>query len=171
MEDLLSIVVLILYFVIARAAGKNKKKKKASKNPSASRKPQFDQAFEQLIRSVTEQPEQDALNSSAAGDETQMSFISAQEGKDPCHASMLGDERPSMRAPVVSQAEMRAAGEGDDPCHTDGASTEEAFQHDSPVYDSPILRTGDDRALAQDILRGVVMSEILNRPAASKRRA
>ena len=65
---------------------------------------------------------------------------------------------------------MHAAGEGDDPCHPDGALVEEGFVHDSPVYDSPIFRTGNDQAFAQDILRGMVMSEILNRPAASKRR-
>lgn len=60
----------------------------------------------------------------------------------------------------TTQEQMAFAGEGEDPCHAGGrhaqATEEEAFVQEPDT-------------LAQDILRGVVMSQILERP--SERRA
>ena len=75
---------------------------------------------------------------------------------------------------------MRAAGEGEDPCHDGMAEYGEgtglgeenvlgADPHETghSVYDSPIFDlAGQDReALARQVLSGVIMSEVLTRPA------
>ncbi len=58
----------------------------------------------------------------------------------------------------VSQQTMRSAGEGEDPCHAGNSRirTEE-------IGETPVPQDADN-VLAQDVLRGVIMSEILTRP-------
>ena len=131
MDELISVIVMVIYIIVALTSGKNKKKKAARRS----------------ARNKTVQ------------------FDLPSEGSDPCHESMLPQERPSMRVQSVTQEAMHAAGEGVDPCHTiDAAPLLEEEELDSPVYRSPIFDPSDRETFAQDVLRGVVMSEILTRP-------
>ena len=158
MEDLLSIVVLILYFVVAGTAGKNKKKKKSNQKNAGRREVQFEQAFEQVIDAMRRNARTQATGTPKP--ETVHSGRNAvDEGEDPCHEPMLSPRRETIRFETVSQEEMDAAGEGEDPCHTGSVLM------DSPLEHSPIFDTEDTDAFARDVLRGVAMSEILARPA------
>ena len=65
------------------------------------------------------------------------------------------DQRMHLHA--VSQEQMHRAMEGEDPCHVGGILPEEASENAMPVDDEALQ-------LRQDILRGVIMSEILTRP-------
>ncbi len=163
MEDLLSIVVLIIYFVAMGAARKNKKKKKAGQKTALSRDVQFEQAFERIAESVLS-GERSVTEKRSSVKAKQKGMTHVQEGTDPCHEGMLAPQRPSMRLKIASQEEMHAAGEGEDPCHSGEAPDEGILLEDSPVYCSPIFHTEDQDAFAQDVLRGVIMSEVLMRP-------
>ena len=160
LEDLLSVIVFVLYLVAVTAAGKNKKNKKKQQRRTQSRMPQFEQAFEQVFESISASvrngKEKDAAAPAAAVDEP--------EGTDPCHESMLGKARPSIRYNSVSQIEMHEAGEGEDPCHVLDAR-DDLREEDSPVYRSSIFNAEDSEAFANDIVRGVIMSEVLKRPS------
>lgn len=57
----------------------------------------------------------------------------------------------------VSQRQFDEAAEGEDPCHAGGQTPEEETRFDA-------FATEDGDAFAQDVLRGVIMSEILTRP-------
>lgn len=164
MDDLIGIVVMILYFVALGAAGKNKKKKKAKQAAARKQEVQFEQAFERIAEAVLSGERrrgEKKPSAKAAGKEKQQ----VQEGMDPCHEAMLAPQRPSMRLHTVTQEGMRSAGEGEDPCHLGDAQGEVVLLEDSPVYRSPIFDTEDKDAFAKDILRGIVMSEVLTRPA------
>lgn len=158
MEDLIGLVVVILYFVIAFAAGKKKKKKPAN-IAKAKRRAVMEKAFEQAF-TVMESENEPSLEP----EPVQTMLDLAQEGDDPCHIDMLGEERPAMRAVNVSAAALAQAAEGEDLCHIgDAREADEPVDAYTPET-SPIIDTDDRDALAQDILRGVIMSEILARP-------
>ena len=116
----------------------------------------------------------------------QMDLEHAGEGEDPCHDDLprlrreMRPARPGSRYRSVSQASLQAAGEGEDPCHGDDQEYGEAtgtvertvsgsapHETGDSVYDSPIFGSGgqDKEALARQVLSGVIMSEVLTRPA------
>jgi len=163
LEDLISIVVLILYFVVASTSKKKKKQDKAQKRAARKRAVQFERAFEKMLEENAEQaataPEAESENKPVPHE-----VRTEEEGEDPCHEEMLAPKKPAMHLRIASQEEMHAAGEGEDPCHFGAALEETAFDEESPVYRSPIFHTEDKDAFAQDVLRGVVMSEVLRRP-------
>ena len=170
MEDLISIIVLILYFVAVSASKKNKKKKKADKKIARKRSVDFEQAFEHVIDTISSEIGEKAAQSAPA-QATQIGLKQEHEGEDPCHKAMLPPQQLSMHMKNVSQAEMRDAGEVFDPCHDSDIAASVAFEEDSPVYRSPIFDTEDKEAFAQDVLRGVIMSEVLSRPNSNRLRA
>ncbi len=164
MDDLIGIVVLILYLVAAGAAGKNKKKKKAKQRAAGSREAQFEQAFERIAQSVLSAERTQAKKAPEKAQKRAESPKITQEGTDPCHEAVLPPQRPAMGFKPVTQTAMHAAGEGEDPCHTGDAPEESVLLEESPVYRSPIFDAEDREAFAQDVLRGVIMSEVLMRP-------
>jgi len=165
MDELISIIVLILYLVAAGAAGKKKKQKKARQQAKKKREAQFEQAFEKIAEAVQEQISVSQMKKSEAPRSVQQTRTTIPEGTDPCHAAQLPDERPSMRLGDVSAQLMDSAGEGEDPCHTGYAFSGSDIDEDSQIEQSPIFDAGDPDAFARDVLRGVIMSEVLARPA------
>ncbi|MBR5224053.1 MAG: hypothetical protein IKV90_00110 [Clostridia bacterium] len=155
MEDLLSVVVFILYLIAVMVSGK--KKKKREQKSTRQRMPQFGQAFEQLFESMTASESAEKEKAASAS-----SSLPVLEGTDPCHESMLGESRSFSRYNSVSQLEMQAAGEGKDPCHG-SENGRDLGEEESPVYCLPIFDTENREAFAKDVLRGVIMSEILER--------
>lgn len=72
------------------------------------------------------------------------------------------DQR-SLHLHDVTNEQMLAAAEGEDPCHAGGS------QRQSDSEDEYLIGDEAQQSLREDVLRGVIMSEILMRP--SERRA
>ncbi|MBR1409462.1 MAG: hypothetical protein IJ573_11340 [Clostridia bacterium] len=90
----------------------------------------------------------------------------AAEGEDPCHEDMLRAPYPSsVRYEETAQSAFEAAAEGDDPCHP--TDRQEHETHARTVKEAEEVAAGTPmRSPAQeDLLRAVVMSEVLKRPA------
>ncbi len=175
MEDFIGLIVIfVIYFVFGTFGSKSKKKAGAKREPARQKSPKrerrarMDQIIGEIEKSVTE-----SLAKSESGRQPEGKPEAAQpvrrglarEGDDPCHAHMLGKPSAGMTAPAVDQVHLAGAGEGEDPCHPGMALEADAFFDDSPIQRSPIFDTEDPDAFARDILRGVVMSEILTRPS------
>lgn len=144
MDRFLSMIVLmIIYFIAASSNGKKKKKKKAARARG------FQTAF-------------DAAGPSS--DERRMKKPErALEGRQTSFAADC-ESRP-IHLHDVPQNVMQRAGEGEDPCHAGGVDAKRRQTEDaeasSAVFYSSETEGGE---IAQDVLRGVIMSEILTRP-------
>ena len=144
MDDFLGLIVMFIFYLVAAKAGK--KGKKGHKSRRNRRAERFDsqQTQEQILRRAMQQKQTERAEEAAQ----QPSDV-----KTPCHEHMR------MHLHDVTQQQMQNAAEGEDPCHHGEAT--EAEVH-SPVYEEEY---GQDRqSMAQDMLRGVIMSEILTRP-------
>ena len=139
MEDFpILLLFLIIYLVTASSGKKGKKKKRAP------------------MRTAREGERMDARQMKR-NQETAAGFASAFE-RIPKQETLTKDAACDVR-PLhlhqVTQEQMSEAGEGEDPCHIGGNRRDLEFEE--YAYD-------DRYALGQDVLRGVVMSEILIRP-------
>ena len=145
MDDFLGIVVIIAVYLIA-AASEGKKKKNQKRPRTRGFKTAFD-AYEATGGQISATPERNA----SAG--VQPSFLHEKDCKSsPIH---LHD---------VPASAMEGAGEGEDPCHAGGLfadefSRAEALERQDAEYDS-----AEENSAMQDVLRGVIMSEVLTRP-------
>ena len=175
MEDLLGLVAIVLYFILSASSSKKKKAERARANVSREhtrRSIQFEQAFEREALSPSERLTRQKEAVYEGGTRaTGRRLETFGEGDDPCHEEMLGHDRAALRAKTVSQQQMAAAGEGEDPCHVGGDAVEAAFDDALTMENSPIFDTEDPDAFARDVLRGVIMSEILTRPQDRRRGA
>ena len=80
----------------------------------------------------------------------------AQSGfDDPCDS----EDAPRIHLHQADQQTMEQAGEGEDPCHA-GAAPERP-----PMDDETREENVQRAAFESDVLRGVVMSEVLTRPS------
>lgn len=143
MDDLISLIVVILIVVISSAGSKKNKEKKRQKKLER-----------QMRRAEASRPAQAA---SAGPDAAQTSAkkpeIRAEQAQSATRLEADCAKR-LLHLHEVSQQVMEAAGEGEDPCHPGGRPAEE--QVDAPV--------AQPNELAQELLRGIVVSEILTRP-------
>ena len=139
MEDFIGIIVLVL-IVLVSASGKKKKAEKPARQRKQAEKPRdarFDQAF------AKRQAEE--LKKLAERPAPGEGMREADCDKRPLHLHQ------------VSQQQMAQAGEGEDPCHAGSHAPEEL----SSVYEPQPVQV-DLRG--QELVRGVIMSEILKRP-------
>lgn len=139
MDDFIGIIVLAVIYMVAAASfrkGRQGQKKKRAKREAAElREHQFDEAFQSA----------------------QAVFTAASSRKEPLsHMADADCERKPLHLHEVTQQQFAAAGEGEDPCHAGHA----------PEREQSILleETPEPHPLADDVLRGVIMSEILQRP-------
>lgn len=143
-EMLLYLLVAALLVMVQVAAG-GKKKKKGSPNRPPVKKTEARQA-------ATERPEAKTAEESARVFERH----EAQSGfDDPCDS----EDAPRIHLHQADQQTMEQAGEGEDPCHA-GAAPERP-----PMDDETRETDGQRAAFESDVLRGVVMSEVLTRPS------
>ena len=144
-EMLWYLLVAALLVMVQVAAGGKKKKKKGSPNRPPVKKTEARQA-------ATERPEAKTAEESARVFERH----EAQSGfDDPCDS----EDAPRIHLHQADQQTMEQAGEGEDPCHA-GAAPER------PPMDDETKETDAQRAAFEsDVLRGVVMSEVLTRPS------
>ena len=174
--DILIVVLAVAFYIGSiNSSIKKKKARRERKRSERMSKPRFDQAFPRDAQPVAPTASAAPIASVAPAHgghaelkrapmatQLQMDLEHAGEGEDPCHEGDLRPARQGMRFRSVSQEGFSLAEEGEDPCHTGEAPRRE----ESPVYDSPILSQGDDRAqaLRRQVLSGVIMSEVLRRP-------
>lgn len=145
-EMLLYLLVAALLVMVQVAAGGKKKKKKGSPNRPPVKKTEARQA------APTERPEAKTAEESARVFERH----EAQGGfDDPCDS----EDAPRIHLHQADQQTMEQAGEGEDPCHA-GTAPERP-----PMDDETREEDGQRAAFASDVLRGVVMSEVLTRPS------
>ena len=142
MDDFLSILVVVVFYLIVAANGNKKRKaKNAAKKAPRRRRNAFDDAF----------PARDAQKTAVQTQPVQAANNAA------FHEEACASSRIHLHD--VTQNQMHAAGEGEDPCHAGTAP--DIHEETEFSYDED---TEQQNALAGDILRGVIMSEILIRP-------
>lgn len=151
MEDLPILLLFLSIYLIAASSGSNKKKR-GKKNA-----PVYPGASEQ--RSAMRTQVQDEQADWRAVLRTQQ----VQRGFDEAFAAHGPEEEACESQPIhlhtAGQSQMMRAGEGEDPCHAGG------YMHsETPEETDTSAQEQTRSALAQDVLRGVIMSEILTRP-------
>ena len=142
MDDMLSIVLVVLFYLVVTFSGsKQKKAKQTARRAARPQDIQFAGAFDVEGQSSHE-------------------GASANQYEADC-------EQRRIHLHEVTQQQMHEAFEGEDPCHAGQAPEiceEAVFSYDEEQVQAD--------GFAQDVLRGVIMSEILTRPcqrAAMKR--
>ena len=141
MDDIIGLIVVILFFIISSVG--SKKKKKTTQQKSLERQ-QRRAASAQSAKNAA--AGQSAAQASAPKPEPRAAQDAMQRETDL--------EKRLLHLHSVSQAVMESAGEGEDPCHPGGRPTD--VKDDTPVV--------QPNELTQDLLRGIIVSEILTRP-------
>ena len=139
------LIFVVIYLVVTISEKTKKRKEKAEKKTKQTVLPA--QAFESDEEEADDLPE-----------EEQPTAASDDPGDDPCNK----EEQPPIHLHQVTEQEFEAAQEGEDPCHAGGAVTTRLEHHDEehmPEADAENMRQDSE------ILRGVIMSEVLMRPA------
>lgn len=145
-EMLQYLLVAALFVMVQVAAGGKKKKKKGSPNRPPVKKTETRQA------APTDRPEAKTAEESARVFERH----EAQSGfDDPCDS----EDAPRIHLHQANQQTMEQAGEGEDPCHAGAAPERPPMDDEAKETDAPRA------AFESDVLRGVVMSEVLTRPS------
>ena len=137
MEDFPVALLFLIFYLVAASSSK---KKKASK--ARSQRQEMRRDITKALRDQLAQAGMDEAFSKAASEEPEV--------QKAC------DSR-QMHLHEVGQNVFSAAMEGEDPCHVGG---HDLLEEDHNVPE----QTSECDAFAQDVLRGVIMSEILTRP-------
>ena len=142
MEDFIGIVVLVVIWMVAASGSRKKKAEKQKKKQPAQREARFEQAFAKA-------------QAAARPAQTAQPTLPVQPTQPVQPRETDCSSRP-LHLHEVTPRQMELAGEGEDPCHAGHA----------PLEPSPILETEAVQAdpRAQELVRAVVMSEILKRP-------
>ena len=140
--EIFGFLIFVVIYLVATISEKTKKhKEKAEKKTKQTVLPA--QAFESDEEEADDLPEEE--QPTAASD-------------DPCKQ----EEQPPIHLHQVTEQQFEAAQEGEDPCHAGGVTAVRLEHHDGEEASE-----ADLEAMRQDsdILRGVIMSEVLMRPA------
>ncbi len=168
MEPLSFLVVIVFWIIVSVAnnkkktpAGKGAKPAGTERRAPPSRRPAAKPRAQQIDWSASVGEKTPAhADQSAEG----ISLEGAPEGEDPCHEDILRPAQPARVAyEPASEAQFSAAGEGEDPCHP---TPERKHSHhpEQEETDAPYAAFA-----REDLVRAVVMSEILTRPKDRKR--
>lgn len=145
-EMLLYLLVAALFVIVEVVAGGRKKKKNGAGRLGK-------RQFEARKVVTLGKPEQKTAEESARV------FMEAPDEDgfdDPCE----DEPEPSIHLHHVDEQTMEQAGEGEDPCHAGGAPKRPPLDNE----DEPEELDERRAAFQSDVLRGVMMSEILTRP-------
>ena len=145
MGEMLRYLLVAAFFVIVEviAVGKKKKKRPAAK------------LHEPKRAAPPEMPQNQADETARERARVFEQADEADEFDDPCEQ----EAEPRIHLHHADEQAMEQAGEGEDPCHA-GAAPER------PPMDDETKETDVQRAAFEsDVLRGVVMSEVLTRPS------
>lgn len=130
--------IFVIIYLVATISEKTKKRK------------------EKKLKKQTVLPAQAFEGDSERDDLTKEQPIEEAAFDDPCDE----EEKPRIHLHQVSEQELEAAQEGEDPCHAGGEGT--ALSERDPMDDAP---EPEEIRQDSDVLRGIIMSEILMRPA------
>ena len=147
MEDLAILLITLIIYLVSGVVSR-KKKRSASTQRTGHRGPMRTQA----------QGERHDPRAAERTRETEKGFAEA-FGQREQHTAC--EERP-LHLHEVTQTAFSLAEEGEDPCHAGGVY-EHGFDGAAPQGEVD-ANQAEENAIAQDILRGVIMSEILTRP-------
>lgn len=154
MDDLLSLVVLVVFYIIAANSRKKRAEKKARRD---SKHGKSVQAKHGERRTVEEPWEEIRRNLSMALD----TLNQAKPEKDAQASAPITEKAcPTQRLHLheTTQQQMQEAREGEDPCHAGDARETEDDELTADVDAEP-------EELARSMLYGVIMSEVLTRPS------
>ena len=143
MEDFPVLLIFFLFYLILGSSGKKKKQQ------SRMGRGQAGPARAWVRRDQKDKADESGKGQTLEGAEAAL----AKDLRQADHAC----EGERIHLHEVSQTEMQFAAEGEDPCHAGDSAAQEQFDfsiEDESVHD----------ALRRDVLRGVIMSEILMRP-------
>ena len=170
MGDLIGIAAIaIIYLCVVTGVGKKRRAKQQNKaapprrsggKRKQERQPSFETAFDSSAQAKTKQPAVRQTAARAPG--TLAARAEAPVGED-CGEAV---HAPGLHLHEVTQAQMMSAGEGEDPCHAGGAERS-VSQRESILGE---LETAADNEAARELLRGVILSEILERPCERRAR-
>lgn len=162
MEDILSLAVVFIFYIIAVSSDKKRKKKRQARRERASA--QRMQHRQDDAGKLLQEAEELAQEAEELARDAHSSR-GAQAAQQPCREQRI-------HLHEATQAQMRFAAEGEDPCHHGEASfVNDETENEMDAMDSPVYAQetdADRQQLAQDMLRGVIMSEILTRPCAGR---
>ena len=142
--EIFGFLVFVVIYLVATISEKTKKRREKVEKRMEKQTVLPAQAFESEDSQKDDLPEEQPA-AQAAFD-------------DPCDE----EEKPRIHLHRVTEQELEAAQEGEDPCHAGGEGTaphERYRVDDAPEMEPEELRQGSD------VLRGIIMSEILMRPA------
>ena len=142
--ELFGFLIFVVIYLVATISEKTKKRKKKAEE-KAKQTVLPTQAFE------SSEKEEDDLSEEQPAEE--MVF------NDPCKQ----EEQPPIHLHQVTEQQFEAAQEGEDPCHAGGVTAVRLEHHDGE--DEPEAADLEAMRLDSDILQGVIMSEVLMRPA------
>lgn len=140
-----------------RAKGRGKEKHKAS----------FEQAFDGGKRTDSRAPSVPSADARAVEQITRtLRAAAAKVAEDAYPEADCDGHAPGLHLHAATQEKLRAAGEGEDPCHAGSAVRPEPEQG---IILSAAEQAQDSEA-ARELLRGVILSEILERPCERRAR-
>ena len=156
--DFLSVLFVAIVWAVVAASG-NKKKGKGAAAAKGRTKPSAPRREPARKKGVNARGTLfDRMDSEKDSVSAGRNVPGAAEGEDPCHEEMLGQARPAaVRYEAASQETFDRAAEGEDPCHPVAESAPHAG-------DAPRKAEVDD-GFRDAVLSGIVMSEVLKRPA------
>lgn len=151
MEDSPLLLIFLIIYLIA-ASSENKKKEKKKKK---------------ILLRAEEGRRRDPVRAPKQGEEADWRSIlqtqQVQQGFSVAFEQHGPQDEECEKQPIhlheVAQRQMAQAEEGEDPCHAGGHAPTTELEADFAVWQDE-----DQSTLPQDILRGVVMSEVLTRP-------
>ena len=147
MGEMLRYLLVAALFVMVQVVAGGKKKKKSSAKGSVYRE------FEPKKVEPINQPEKTAEESARV-------FMEG-EGEsgfdDPCDS----EDEPRIHLHQADEQTMEQAGEGEDPCHAGAAPKRPSLDDEDEPMETDTRRAAFER----DVLRGVIMSEVLTRPS------
>lgn len=176
MDNLLGLIAIaVVYLCIVlrsdkkrRAGNAGGEEKKASPRRSGGRRSRertasFAQAFGDEDRSAgagaeTARPAEKAPR--------RPGVLAAETAGTPFPEEDCGTHAPGLHLHSVTQKQMSAAGEGEDPCHA-GSAPRPAPERELAAE---AAEPSEDSAAARELLRGVILSEILERPCERRAR-
>ena len=177
MDNLLGLIAIAVIYlcVVLRSDKKRRAGKKGGSEEKAAprrsggrrrteRRASFAQAFDSDAHARGADAASGAAPASAAREVRTPGVLAAKAADTAFPQEDCMPHAPGLHLHEVTQERMRSAGEGEDPCHAGGAP------RPAPELAAETAELPTDSAAARELLRGVILSEILERPCERRAR-
>lgn len=179
MDNLLGLIAIaVIYLCIVLRSDKKRRagrkggseEKAAPRRSGGRRRPERKASFAQAFDSEAQARGADAASGTAparpAREARRPGVLAAGAADTAFPEEDCSVHAPGLHLHAATQEQMNAAGEGEDPCHAGGAPRRASERE--PIPDA--AETAADCAAARELLRGVILSEILERPCERRAR-